>query len=361
MKHPLILAIDPGSTSTKIGLFRDLEMIFEISISHTTKELKRFAHISDQFEFRKEKVLYTLKEQAVNPLLINAVVGRGGLIQPVPSGVYEMNEYLAADLRKGVMGEHASNLGGLIAQDISYHIPFSRAFIADPVVVDELDPVARITGHPLFTRQSIFHALNQKAIARTHAEHIGREYDELNLIIAHLGGGITVGAHRKGRVVDVNQGLNGEGPFSPERSGTLPTGQLVDLCFSGDFSHREVKEMLAGKGGYVAYLGTNNAQEVEEAAARGERMSRIIRDALVYQVAKDIGALSTVLEGEVDAILLTGGLAYSESLTRDIIKRVKHLAEVHIYPGEQELKALAWHGWAVLTGREEVRSYPVER
>ncbi len=358
MNHPLILAVDPGSTSTKIGVFRDLEMIFEITISHSTKELSRFSHIAEQFEFRKEKVLYTLKEQAVNPVLIAAIVGRGGLIRPVASGVYEMNEYLASDLRKGVLGEHASNLGGLIAQDIAYQIPGSRAFIADPVVVDEFEPVARIAGHPLFTRQSIFHALNQKAIARTHAQKSGTAYEQINLIVAHLGGGITVGAHRKGRVVDVNQGLNGEGPLSPERSGTLPTGQLVDLCFSGEYSQKEVKEMLAGKGGYVAYLGTNNAQEVEEAALRGDGMSRIIRDALVYQVAKEIGALSTVLDGEVDAILLTGGLSYSKSLTSDIIRKVKHLGEVYIYPGEAELKALAWHGWAALSGREEIRSYP---
>ncbi len=358
MEHPLILAIDPGSTSTKIGLFRDLEMIFEITIPHSTKQLRRFPHIADQFEFRKEKVLYTLKEQAVNPILIRAVVGRGGLVRPLPSGIYEMNEYLAADLRKGVLGEHASNLGGLIAQDIAYSIPSSRAFIADPVVVDELEPVARISGHPLFQRQSIFHALNQKAIARMYAQKTGRRYEDLNLIVAHLGGGITVGAHCRGHVIDVNQGLDGEGPLSPERSGTLPTGQLVDLCFSGEYTKKEVKEMLAGKGGYVAYLGTNNAQEVEEAAHEKGGKIRLVRDALVYQVAKEIGALSTVLEGKVDAVLITGGLAYSESLTRDIRRRVEHLGPVKIYPGEKELQALAWHGWAALSGIEEVREYP---
>ena len=360
MEHPLILAIDPGSTSTKIGMFRDLEMIFEVTIRHPVESLRRFPHIADQFEYRKEHILYSLREQAVNPRLIAAVVGRGGLVRPLPSGVYEMNESLSEDLRRGVMGEHASNLGGLIAQDIAYQIPTARAFIADPVVVDELDEVARIAGHPLFSRQSIFHALNQKAIARKHAEKAGRRYEGMNLIVAHLGGGITVGAHRKGRVVDVNQGLNGEGPFSPERSGTLPTGQLVDLCFSGDYSKKDIREMLAGKGGYVAYLGTNNAEEVEEAARKGDGMSRVIRDALVYQVAKEIGALSTVLEGDVDAILLTGGLSYSLSLTGDITRRVKHLSEVFVYPGEEELRALAWHGWAALTGREEIRSYPAE-
>jgi len=360
MGHPLILAIDPGSTSTKIGIFRDLEMIFEVTITHPVESLRRFFHIAEQFEYRKEHILYTLREQAVNPRLIAAVVGRGGLVRPLPSGVYEMNEALSTDLKKGVLGEHASNLGGLIAQDIAYQIPNARAFIADPVVVDELDEVARIAGHPLFTRQSIFHALNQKAIARAHAAKMGRKYEEMYIIVAHLGGGITIGAHRNGCVVDVNQGLNGEGPFSPERSGTLPTGQLVDLCFSGEYSKRDVKEMLAGKGGYVAYLGTNNAEEVEEAAHRGDGMSRVIRDALVYQVAKEIGALSTVLEGRVDAILLTGGLSYSRSLTGDITRRVRHLGEVFLYPGEEELKALAWHGWAALTGAEEIRSYPAE-
>jgi butyrate kinase len=275
----------------------------------------------------------------------------------VASGVYEVNERLAEDLRLGIMGKHASNLGGLIARDIAKSIPGARAFIADPVVVDEMDAVARISGHPEFERISIFHALNQKAIARLHAEKVGKAYEELALIVAHMGGGISIGAHLGGRVVDVNQALDGEGPFSPERSGTLPAGALAELCFSGRYSLDEVKKMITGKGGYTAYLDTNSAQEVEERALKGEPKARLVRDALVYQVAKEIGAMSTVLKGEVDAILLTGGIAYSETFTADLSERIQSIGPVYIYPGEDELHALAFNGLRILEGKAVVLTY----
>jgi len=254
------------------------------------------------------------------------------------------------DLRNGVLGQHASNLGGLIANDIAKSLSNTKAFIADPVVVDELEEVARISGHPLFQRISIFHALNQKAVARNYAKSISKDYNELNLIVAHLGGGISVGAHRKGRVIDVNQALNGEGPFSPERSGTLPVGDLVELCFSGKYSKKEIKEMITGKGGYVAYLGTNDAYEVEKRIDAGDERAKLIHEAMAYQVAKEIGAMYAVLMGDVDAILLTGGIAYDKKFVELIKMRVEKMAPVMVYPGEDEMRALAENGLMVLNG-----------
>ena len=357
MKQALILAINPGSTSTKIGVFQGQELLLEKTIRHSSEELSPFKRITDQYDFRKGTILRELAHAGIDVSAIQVVMGRGGLIKPLPSGVYEVNDQMEEDLRAGLLGEHASNLGGLIARDIARSIPGARAYIADPVVVDELEDVARISGHPLFERKSIFHALNQKAIARLHAEKIGKSYEELSLIVAHLGGGISVGAHYKGRVIDVNQALDGEGPFSPERSGTLPVGDLVKLCFSGKYTLEEVKKMITGKGGYVAYLGTNNAQEVEQRVASGDAKAKLVRDAMVYQVAKEIGALSTVLKGQVDGILITGGIAYSETFTRDLIERIKHLGPVFIYPGEDELRALAYNGLRVLQGKVSPREY----
>ncbi|MFQ3619448.1 MAG: butyrate kinase [Spirochaetales bacterium] len=351
MEKSLILAINPGSTSTKIGVFQGLKLIMEKTIRHTAEELSPFKRITDQYDFRKETILKELRASGIALSDLRIVMGRGGLIKPVPSGVYEVNDQMEQDLRAGLLGEHASNLGGLIARDIARSIPGAQAYIADPVVVDELADVARISGHPLFERKSIFHALNQKAIARLHAEKVGKAYEDLSLIVAHLGGGISIGAHYKGKVIDVNQALDGEGPFSPERSGTLPVGDLVRLCFSGKYSQEEIRKMITGKGGYVAYLGTNNAQEVEERALAGEPQAKRIRDAMIYQIAKEIGALSTVLEGEVEGILITGGIAYSESFTRDLSRRIKHLGPVFIYPGEDELRALAFNGLRVLEGK----------
>ncbi len=352
-----ILAINPGSTSTKIAVYEGSKQIFLKNIKHAAEEIAQFVKITDQYEFRKNIILDELKNAGIEIGSIEAIVGRGGLVKPIPSGVYEVNEALIQDLKVGILGQHASNLGGLIAHDLAKTIGTAKAFIADPVVVDELDDIARISGHPLFERVSIFHALNQKAIARTHAKSQNKTYEELNLIVAHLGGGISVGAHREGRVVDVNQALDGEGPFSPERSGTLPVGALAKLCFSGKYTHDDIKKMICGQGGYVAYMGTNDAYVVEKAADSGDDKARLIQDAMAYQVSKEIGAMSTVLNGNVDAILLTGGIAYGKPFVNAVIERVQHLAPVHVYPGEDEMQALAFNGLMVLNGEVEIKVY----
>lgn len=357
MQTQLILAINPGSTSTKIAVFDNNKQVFLKNIKHTSEEIDNFEKITDQYEFRKNIILSELKEANIDISSISIIVGRGGLIKPIESGVYEVNESMIEDLKVGVLGQHASNLGGLIANDIAKSLPNAKAFIADPVVVDELDELARISGHPNFKRVSIFHALNQKAISRTHAKAMSKAYEEMNLIVAHLGGGISVGAHRKGRVVDVNQALDGEGPFSPERSGTLPCGALVEMCFGGKHTKEEIKKMITGKGGFVAYLGTNDAYQVEQKMLAGDKNAQLIHDAMGYQVAKEIGAMSTVLNGEVDAILLTGGIAYGKPFVDYVTEKVKHLAPVFVYPGEDEMRALAMNGLMVLKGEVIVREY----
>ncbi len=357
MEEEFILAINPGSTSTKIAVFKNTREVFLKNIKHSREELAHFDSITDQYEFRRDIVLKELENASINVKSISVIVGRGGLVKPIPSGVYEVNEALINDLKVGVLGQHASNLGGLIANNIAKTIPHAKAYIADPVVVDELDDIARISGHPHFERISIFHALNQKAIARQHAKSVTRKYEDLNLIVAHLGGGISVGAHCKGRVIDVNQALDGEGPFSPERSGTLPAGALVDLCYSGQYTREEVRRMITGNGGYAAYLGTNDAYEVEKRGQAGDETARLLHDAMAYQVAKEIGAMGTVLKGEVDAILLTGGIAYGKPFVDYIIGRVSHVGPVYVYPGEDEMRSLAMNGLMVTKGETEPREY----
>src|SRR6056297_1743652 len=357
MEEYKILTINPGSTSTKIAVYRNAKSIFLKNIKHSSKTLKDFKKISDQFHFRKDVILNELKEADVDIDHISAVVGRGGLVKPIESGVYEVNETMKKDLKESPLGEHASNLGGLIASDIADSLPNARAFIADPVVVDEMQEVARIAGHPEFQRHSIFHALNQKAIARAHAKSLDKEYEEMNLIIAHLGGGISVGAHKKGDVIDVNNALDGDGPFSPERTGTLPAGQLAKICFSGDYSLDEVKKMIKGNGGLVAYLGTNDAYEVEMMVKDGNEKAKLIQDALSYQVAKEIGSMATVLKGKVDAIILTGGIAHNPMLVEYVREMVQFIAPLHVYPGEDEMKALAMNGLRVLKGDTNPKIY----
>jgi butyrate kinase len=357
MEEELLLAINPGSTSTKIAVFRNTKEVFLKNIKHTCEEIHGFEKITDQYEFRKSIILAELKNADINVNNIQIVVGRGGLIKPIRSGVYEVNESMIRDLKVGVLGQHASNLGGLIAHDIAKSLPSARAFIADPVVVDELEDIARISGHPLFERISIFHALNQKAIARQHARAVAQKYEALNLIVAHLGGGISVGAHYQGRVIDVNQALDGDGPFSPERSGSLPVGALVKLCFSGTYTEKDILKMITGKGGLVAYLGTNDAYEVEKRALAGDQKAHIVYDAMAYQVAKEIGAMSTVLKGNVDAILLTGGIAYGKPFVDKVTERVRHISPVYVYPGEDEMRALAMNGLMVMKGETEPLVY----
>jgi len=352
-----ILAINPGSTSTKVAVFRNTKPQFLKSIRHDINELKRFNRVADQFGFRKDIILKELEKEDILLDEITAVIGRGGITKPIASGVYAINDALIDDLRSARYGEHASNLGALIARDIASSLPDARSFIANPTTVDEMQDVARISGHPLFDRVSIFHALNHKMIAQNHAKLVGKAYEELNLVVAHMGGGISVGAHQKGLVVDVNQALDGEGPFGPERSGTLPAGALARLCYSGQYSLDEVQKIITGQGGYVAYLGSNDAYTIGVMAEQGDPEARLIQDALAYQVAKEIGAMSTVMKGQVDAILLTGGVAYNQAVVDYIKTMVAHIARVVVYPGEDEMKALADNALAVLLGEVECKEY----
>jgi len=352
-----VIAINPGSTSTKIAVYQNAEAIFLKTIRHSSDELAPFKRVTDQFQFRKEIILQQLIEADIDRHNVRAVMGRGGLLKPMESGVYEVNEAMIHDLQYATFREHASNLGGLIAQDLAIGIPGAKAFIADPIVVDELDDIARVAGHPLFQRISIFHALNQKAIARDFAKSVQRKYEDLNLIVAHMGGGITVGAHHRGRVIDVNQGLDGEGPFSPERSGTLPIGELITTCFDGHFSEEEIRKMVTGGGGLIAYLGTNSASEVEKMVEAGDENAKLIYEAMAYQVSKYIGEMFTVLKGNVDAILITGGIAYDKLFVSWIQERVYRLAPVHIFPGEDEMRALAMNGLMVIRGEITPKVY----
>ncbi len=353
-----ILAINPGSTSTKFAVYFDGVCQLKKTLRHSIEDLSFYENIIDQFEFRKGLIIDSLVEEGFEVDKIKYIIGRGGLTYSLKSGVYLVNNRMLEHARAGIYGQHASNLGPLIADYIALQIPGAHAYIADPVVTDELEEIARFSGHPLFDRRSIFHALNQKATARLHAKKIGRKYEKLNLIVAHLGGGISVGAHQKGKVVDVNNALDGEGPFSPERSGTLPAGQLIDVCFSNKYEKEEIRRMVIGEGGFVAYLGTNDALEVENRAKSGEELAGKIQDALGYQVAKAIGEMAVVLNGYVDAIILTGGLAYNKYLTQYITSKVEFISGVHVYPGEDELEALALNALRVATGEIEPLEYP---
>lgn len=352
-----ILAINPGSTSTKISIFEGKKEIFTKTLRHSSEELAPYPNVIDQYQFRKDTIAAALKENNIDANDIVAVVGRGGLLRPIASGVYEVNENMIADLSSAKYGEHASNLGGIIANAMAKEIPGCRAFIADPVVVDELCEVARISGHPKFPRKSIFHALNQKAIAKQYAAEVGKKYSDLNLIVAHMGGGTSIGAHKKGQIVDVNDALNGDGPFSPERSGSLTALDVVKACFSGEYTFDEMKKLINGKGGLMAHLGTNSFYEVEQNMAKGDAKSILITDAFLFQVAKSIGAEAAALSGEVDAILLTGGVAYGKEMMAQLADMVKFIAPVKVYPGEDEMGALAGNGLAVLEGTEEVKVY----
>jgi len=348
-----ILVINPGSTSTKIAIYDNSVCTFLKTIKHSHEELENFHSITDQFEFRKNLILEELQHDRVDLTSVNIIISRGGLTYPLQSGVYYINELMVEHCKKGIMGEHASNLGSMIAFDIAQLNPGSLALIADPVVTDEMDEIARVSGHPLFRRLSIFHALNQKATARQHANKLGKKYEELNLIVAHLGGGISIGVHHEGRVIDVNNALNGEGPFSPERSGTLPAGQLVELCFSGKYTREDILEMISGKGGLFAYLQTNDARQIEISARNGNEKAAFYLEALAYQVSKMIGEMATVLKGKIDGILLTGQIAYNWDLMKQIRERVDFIAPVFVYAGQDELKALAMN--ALMVAREEIK------
>lgn len=350
-----ILSINPGSTSTKIALYEDEQPVFVEIIRHPAEEIARFGSIVDQYEFRRDVILNVLREKGVDLSTIDAVVGRGGVLPPVEGGVYRVNERMLDDLRHPVR-EHVSNLGAFLAKEIADQAGVP-AFIADPPAVDEMEPIARISGLPEIERKSLSHALNLKAAARKAAKHLGKPYEETNLVVVHMGGGISVSPHRKGRMVDANQALDGTGPFSPERAGGLPIGDLMRLAYSGKYTYDELWRRCVGGGGLVAHLGTNDAVEVERRIQAGDEHARLVYEAMAYQTAKEIGAMATVLYGRVDAIVLTGGLAHSEMLTKWIAERVEWIAPVLVFPGEDEMEALTYGALRVLRGEERAKEY----
>lgn len=350
-----VLTINPGSTSTKIALYGEQGELWNQTLRHPAEEIAHFGRIAEQFEWRLSLILEAMEARGESLSELSAVVGRGGLTKPVMGGTYEVTTALLDELRTTPM-EHASNLGAPLADAIARKAGV-KAYIVDPPTVDELQPTARVSGVKALPRLSVFHALNQKAVARRYAAEVGKPYEELNLVVAHMGGGVSVGAHRKGCVIDVNNALDGEGPIAPERAGSLPAGSLVELCFSGKYTKAEVKKMLCGKGGVVDLLGTNSMIEVRERAAAGDEEASLVLEAMCYSIAKNIGAMAAALDGKVDAVILTGGLAYSEVLTDKIAHRISFIAPIEIYPGEDEMLALAESGLAVLRGEREAKIY----
>ena len=362
------LIINPGSTSTKIGVFEDETLLFEETLRHSTEEIAQYDSIVAQKDFRKNIIVDFLKEKNFDIHSLNVIVGRGGLLKPIPSGTYAVllkpipggtytvTDELVKDLVEAKRGEHASNLGGILAKDFADELGIP-AYIVDPVVVDELQDVARLSGHPELPRTSIFHALNQKAVAKRYAKEVGKKYEDLNLIVVHMGGGVSVGAHTGGKVVDVFNALDGDGAFSPERAGGVPNGELVRLCYSGKYTEKEMIKQLVGKAGFNAYCGSNDARDIEAMAKNGDKHAQLVFDAFLYQVSKDIGAQAAVLSGKVDQIILTGGIAYGKYATEEITKRVQFIAPVTVYGGEDELLALAQGALRVLNGEEEAKVY----
>ncbi|HPG37796.1 MAG TPA: butyrate kinase [bacterium] len=355
-----IFVINPGSTSTKLALYNDTRCAFDTNIHHPGNELAPFPDIISQYDYRRQVIESVLRKENIPVQDIDAFVGRGGLLKPIPAGTYAVDQKMLDDLRQGVQGQHASNLGGLLAFELA-RINNRPAFIVDPVVVDELNEFARLAGHPDFCRRSIFHALNHKAVGRKAATLLARKYSELNLIIAHLGGGISIAAHEHGRVTDVNNALDGEGPYSPERAGTLPAGDLVRLCFSGKYTREQVLKMITGRGGFVAWLGTNNLVDVmQRIEEKNDIQAQVILNGMIYQVVKEIGAMCAVLKGQVDAIVLTGGIANNSYITDQITDRVSFIAPVLLIPGEEEMEALAFGAYRVLSGDEAAKNYANE-
>jgi butyrate kinase len=353
----LILVINPVTTLTQIAIYNYRKQVFLKNIKHSANDLSSSKKIVEQNDFREKAVLEELKKSGIDIHDIKIVVGRGGLLKPMSGGVYKVNEAMIKDI-KNPMGEHESNLGGLLAYEIAKKIGKKvPAIIIDPVSVDEMDEIARVSGMPEIQRKSILHTLNQRIIARNFVREIGKNYEDVNLIVAHLGKSISVGAHRKGRIVDVNNGLIGDGPMTTERSGTVPGGELVDLCFSGKYSKEQILKKMKGEGGVYAYIGINNSYEIEKRIEKGDKKAELAFSAVAYQIAKEIGALSTVLNGEVDGILITGELAYSKFIINELTSRIKHLGLIRIYPGEDDIDAYAMYGYMVLAGEIESKEY----
>jgi len=346
-----ILIINPGSTSTKYAVYDGKNEKIINTIRHDHKDLDKFQTIGDQFDLRSNLIEKGLTDSGIPISSLDCVIGRGGLLKSIPGGVWQVNKAMITDLKEAKRGEHASNLGGIIAYSIAEKAGIP-SYIADPVVVDEMNEIARISGHPELERLSIFHALNQKATARRAAEELNKSYEDCNFIVAHMGGGVSVGAHQKGRVVDVNNALNGDGPFSPERSGSLPAGQLVQMCFSENYSKKEILKKLKGNGGLNAYLGTADGTEIEKMINSGDKKAELIYNAMAYQIAKEIGSLGAALSGQIDGIILTGGLAYSNILIERISGYIKSIGRIFVYPGENEIEALRDAAIRVLDKKE---------
>ena len=358
MSRTDVLVINPGSTSTKVAIFKGNENVIQYNLNHSTEELDKYDHITDQYEYRKKMIIDWMTGEGYSLDTLAAVLGRGGLLKPMPSGTYKVTPTMIADLKVGIQGEHASNLGGIIARSIADEAGV-EAYIVDPVAVDEFEPVARISGLPELVRKSLVHALNIKAIAHNVAHEKGVKLEQLNLVVAHLGGGISVVPMKKGKIIDANN-ANEMGPFSPERTGGLPVGDVAKLCFSGQYTEKEMKVKMRGKGGLVAYLGTNDAREVLKRIEAGDEQAKLIFEAMGYQIAKEIGASAAVLAGKVDAVVLTGGVAYSQYLTDYIKERVGFIAPVIIMPGEDEMKALNQGYLRVANGEEDAKIYENE-
>ncbi len=349
-----ILAVNPGSTSTKIALYEDEKEIIVKSLEHSTEEIDKYEKIVDQFEMRKEVVYTFLKDIGYDLNNLDAVVGRGGMLPPIKAGAYLVNDLMVNRLKNNPVLEHASNLGAMIAYEIASSLG-KNAYIYDSVKVDELNPIARISGMPMLPRTSTSHVLNTRAMAMKTAKGYGKDYKDMNFVVAHMGGGISINVHEKGKLVDVI--ADDEGPFSPERSGRVNCRALVDMCFSGEYDHKSVKRMLSGNGGLKAYLGTIDAKEVEKMIKEGNQEAKMIYEAMAYQIAKGIGELSTVLKGNVDAIILTGGIAYSKLMTDMIRERVEFIAPVEVISGENEMESLALGTLRVLRGEETPGEY----
>nr|MBQ8252497.1 butyrate kinase [Lachnospiraceae bacterium] len=350
------LIINPGSTSTKIGVFEDETLLFEETLRHSTEEIAQYASIVDQKDFRKNIIVNLLNEKNFDIKSLNVVVGRGGMLKPIPGGTYAVTDALLEDLKIGKQGQHASNLGGILAREIGDSIGVP-SYIVDPVVVDELMPIARYSGVPELPRTSVFHALNQKAVAKRYAKEKGVPYESLNLVVVHMGGGVSVGAHDKGRIVDVFNALDGDGAFSPERAGAVPSGALIKMCFSGQYTEKEVYKKIVGGGGFNAYCGTNDMRDVEKMANEGDAHAIEVRDAFILQMAKDIGSMACVLSGKIDQIIVTGGIAYDKAVVAGLKERCEWMAPFTVYPGEDELLALTQGALRVMNGEEDAKEY----
>jgi butyrate kinase len=353
----LIVVINPRTNFTKLGVYNNKNLVFLKKIKYSEDDLKQFSRPEDQTEFRRDAILKELKENDIDFEKIRVVISRGGLIKPVKSGVYLVNDKVKQDLANSVQGTDIVNLGGLVGSSIANKFPNAKALIADPVVVDEYDDIARVTGLPEIKRRSIFHALNQKYIARRFAKSKNSDYNDLNLIVAHLGSGITIGAHKKGRVIDSNMGYDGDGPFSPNRAGSLPTGDLIRLCFSGKYTEEELLKKVSEEGGLYAHLNSFSGLEIDKRVSEGDKEAAFIFEAMAYQVSKTIGAMYAVLAGEVDAILITGSIANSSWFVRKLTERIENIAPVTVFPGADDIKTLALKGLAALYGEEEVLEY----